>query len=377
MFARAGWAVVFLAVGVVTFGNAAMSQDSRDFALRKYFDDDDRYPFVDQDAEPPGRPQPHASGIGQVWSGKSGWRTRHGNAVVVWSRGRPIRVWNALLADGAEVDASPTGINASSWRYRLPGQPRRWQHGTAEIRPEGVSFTPGEPPPYEPPVSSDGPNLEADLARHEPLRRRLADEAFADVLYAYLKNGEFWKDGGDRITVIGLSSGGGLVANLRGHGDIYLDYYPHGGAGPITEMVRAARRRIGVPEMSPEEAAFQEKKIAWFDEITATLRTLGWRRATVEDKATAAIYTRRDLAAWEERPPSDTREWAKKLRPPSPPRGMMVLRTPLQQMTEQERQRHEEVVSQSLQKRLYALATSGRVSEAEYRSMIGRISQIP
>jgi hypothetical protein len=356
MFARAGWMVILVAAGAAMFGAAAMSQGARDLALRKYFEDDDRYPFIDQNAEPRGRLRHHASGVGQVWSGKSGWRTRHGNAVVVWSRGRPIRVWNALLADGTEVDASPTGISASSWRYRLPGKPRRWQHGTAEIRSDGVSFTPGEPPPYVPPVAIDGPNLEADLAHDDALRRRLADEAFADVLFAYLRNGEFWKEGGERIWSIGHSSAGALVANLRGHGDIYTDYYPFGGA---------------------EKAAVQEKMATWSAEITSMLQVLGWRRATVEDKTVAATYTRRDLASWEERPAGETPAWATKLRPPSAQRGRVILRAQSGQMTDQQRERHEEIVSQSLQKRLYALAISGRITEAEYRSMARRIHQIP
>jgi len=328
------------------------------------------YPFVDQGAEAPG-PQ----------SGKSGWRTRHGDAVVMWSRTgkRPVKVWGALLPEGTAVDTTATMGSSLPWRHLLSEHPRRWQHGTVEIRPDGVSFAPGELPPYQPPPAGDTPDLEVDLAQDQALRSRLADENFADILYAYLKNGEFWKEGGDRVTVIGLSSGGGLVANLRGHGDTYLDYYPYGGAAPLTEAMLEMRRRAGHPELTPEQAAVQAERVVQFEEITTILRALGWRRATADDKLTAAAYTRRDLAAWEERPAAETPEWATKVRPPTPPsqRGVMVLRTPLSQMSDQERQRHEEIVSQTLQKRLYALAISGRIAEPEYRSMIGRINQIP
>ncbi len=375
MSARAGWMVILLAAGAATFGTAAMSQDQLDPALRKHLDA--LYPFIDQNAEPPGRWRPNEARPGQSWSGKSGWRTRHGKAVVQWLHGRPIHAWDASLSDGTEIEVSATMGSPLPWRLRLPGEPRRWQHGTVEIRPDSVTFTPGELPPYEPPVATDGPNLEADLARDEALRRRLADEAFADVLYAYLKNGEFWKEGGDRISVIGLSSGGGLVANLRGHGDTYIDYYPRGGIGPVTETVREARRKLGKPEMSPAEASVQEKKVAWFDEITDTLRALGWRRATAEDKAMAAAFTRRDLTLWEQRPAAETPEWATKLRPPGPQRGRVILRAQSGQMTDAQRERHEEIVNQSLQKRLYALAISGRITELEYRSMVQRINQVP
>jgi hypothetical protein len=378
MFARAGWMILLLATSVAVSSATAMSQERVDPAvLRKHLDD--LYPFIDQSAEPPGRWRPSEWHPGQSWSGKMGWRTRHGDAVVRWNLGKPVHISNARLSDRSEVEAQATMGSPLPWRYRLPGAPRRWQHGTVEIRSDGVTFTPGEPPDYAPPAPTDGPNLEADLARDEALRRRLADDAFADVLYAYLKNGEFWKEGGDRIVGVGLSGGGGLVANLRGHGDTYIDYYPHGGAGPITETTREARRRFGKPEMLPEEAAVQEKKLAWFDEITNTLRALGWRRATAEDKATAAAETRRALTALEERIAAEMPEWATKVRPPTPPSpgAVMILRVPPLQMSEQERQRHEEIVSQSLRKRLNALAVSGRITELEYRSMLQRINQIP
>ena len=361
MLARASWIVIILAASAGMIGAMAEERLSPE-EVRKHLDR--LYPFIDQGTEPPRE--------------KIGWRTRHGEAVVMWQSRRPIKVWDARLPDGTAIEASANLGSALPWRYLRSKDPRRWQHGTVEIHSDGVTFTPGELPPYEPPIATDVPNLEADLARDEVLRRRLADERLADVLYAYLKNGEFWKEGGERLWTIGLSSAGSLVARLRGYGDTYLDYYPYGGgAVPLTEAMLEMRRKLGHPELTPEQEAVQAQRVAQFEEITSILRALGWRRATAEDKATAAIYTRRDLAAWEERASADTPEWAQKLRPPSPPRGIMILRTPLQQMTEQERKRHEEVVSQSLQKRLYALATSGRISEAEYRSMIGRISQIP
>jgi hypothetical protein len=138
------------------------------------------------------------------------------------------------------------------------------------------------------------------------------------------------------------------------------------------------RRKLGHPELTPEQAAAQEQRVVQFKEMSSILRALGWRRATAEDKAIAAIYTRRDLAAWEERASADTPEWAQKLRPPSPPKGVITFRArSTREMSEQERERQEEIASQSLQKRLHALATSGRITEAEYQSMTRRIRQIP
>jgi hypothetical protein len=354
-----------------------MAQDEINPTLREHLDR--YYPFIEQDAEPPGRSRPNKSGRGQSWVGKLGWRTRHGDAVVMWDLGRPTTVWNAVLPDGSKVKAQSTMGAAAPWRYLATRSPRRWVHGTVAIAPDSVTFTPGDQPAFEMPAAGERPNLEYDLARDLTFRSRLVDEEFADTLYAYLKNGEFWKQDGERIWSIGLSSAAGLVANLRGFGDTYIDYYPHGGSGPVSEEARAARRSMGRPELSPDEAAVQDKKIAWFNEITEILRSMGWRRATSEDFAAAAVATRRDLASWEWRPASATPEWIAKWRAPATPRpgAIMILKVPPWQMNEQERVRHEEIVSQSLQKRLHALAMSGRVTEAEYLSMKGRINQIP
>ena len=55
----------------------------------------------------------------------------------------------------------------------------------------------------------------------------------------------------------------------------------------------------------------------------------------------------------------------------------MVRQGLLESMTEKERQEHQELVSRALEKRLYRLAISGRISESEWRSMFARILAIP
>jgi hypothetical protein len=292
MFARFGSIAIALVAGVSLFGWPAMSQDNIDPSFRQHLDE--LYPFIEQNAAPPGRWQQYDNRPGQFWSGKLGWRTRHGDAVVMWSLARPSRAWGVRLADGTVIEAEATMGSPLPWRYQLPGALRRWLHGTVEIRPEGVTFAPGEQPKYEPPAVGDSPNLEADLAGHDALRHRLIDEQFAEMLYAYLANGDFWKLGGERIWSIGMSRGGALVANLRGYGDTYIDYYPYGASGPVSEATREMRRRFGQPELSPEEAAVQAQRLAWFNEITELLQAVGWRRATEEDMAVAGgIYALR------------------------------------------------------------------------------------
>jgi hypothetical protein len=183
-------------VGAVIASGIVMAQRSTFPGVRDHLDQ--LFPLVEQTGDSPGR------------SGKMGWRTQHGNSIVCWSAERPAFVLDAMLADASHVDAHHTG---NDWRYRISDAPRRWVHGAVDIRPDGVTFTPGEQPKYSPLTQTDHPNLEIDIANDAPLRARLLDDDFADALYAYLKNGNFFKQGGERIWSIGLSGAAGIVAN--------------------------------------------------------------------------------------------------------------------------------------------------------------------
>src|SRR4030088_2077812 len=69
-------------------GSAAMSQ-TPDTAKRQEILDR-RFPFIEQGQAPPGRYAPSEKLGGAVtWQGPMGWRTRHGEAVVIWDQGNP------------------------------------------------------------------------------------------------------------------------------------------------------------------------------------------------------------------------------------------------------------------------------------------------
>ena len=330
-------------------GDVAMSKKLTDAEHCEFLDR--HFPLIEHGAEPPGRYVNDEFNGPPVrrWSGQTSWSTRHGDAVVRWSRGRPVYVEHAALPDGTPVrTGNVAGDGLSHWRYQVSEEPRRWLHGSIEIRPDGVAFTVGEQPSYAPPAQIGLPDLAYDRA----LRDRLVDADFADTLYAYLKNGEFWKHGGDRIWSIGLSSAAGLVADLRGRGDIYTDYYPHGG-------------NLG------------GHRVAVFDEIAQLLNRLGWRKATEGDKIAAAVFTRRDLDSWEARTSASAHEWALKLKVPAPLPAAARLVARSGQQTEQQNLREAECSDLTLEKRLHALAMSGRISESEYASMAVRIRKIP
>jgi hypothetical protein len=372
---RSGWKTASVIAVAVFVGGFAMAEMLTDAQISENLDRS--YPPIEPNAELPGRWQAYEDGRpGQKWSGQSRWSIRHGQSVVRWGYGKPEYVSDASLADGTRVHAS--WWIGNGWRYQISRSPRRWVHGTIDIRPDGVTFTPGEQPKFSAPAQPSGhSNLYADLAGDNALRERLIDEGFADALYAYLKNEDFFKEGGERIWSNGLSGTAGFVASLRGHGDVYTDYYPHGGRAPLDDRAYAARRMLGEPALSQEESAAEALLVARFAEIKGMLAALGWRRPTAEDRETAALATLRDFAALETRPAGMAPDWIAKIQAPRapPPGAIRLVSRPANQMSEQERARSE--VRATLPKRLHALAASGRVSEVEYREMVGRIAGIP
>jgi hypothetical protein len=337
-----------------------MAQMSVDEQRREHFDR--HYPLTEWNEDLRDRWRP-----GQKWAGLSHWSTRHGKAIARWSVMGAFYVSDANLADGIYVDVHNTGKN---WRYLVSDIPRRWVHGSVDIRLDGVTFSLGGQPKYNPPAPKDHPDLEVDLASDAALRKRLLDTDFADALYAYLKNEDFFKEGGERIWSIGLSRAAGLVADLRGQGDVYTDYYPHGGRVPLTDEARS--QRVLGPEENESEAAL----VVRFEEIKTILADLGWHRTTMADKVVAADAIRRELAAWEARPGGAIPEWASRIRAPGPAPGAIRLGVP-KQTSAAGRPRLRDVVDRTaVEEQLHSLAISGRISEAEHQSMVGRIADI-
>ena len=194
------------------------SQMSRDEYLDK------NYPFIEQEREPPGRfaPDQRING-GLAWQGPSGWRTRHGASVVVWSLGRPSEVQNALYPDRTRGEVWNTldhGIR------RHGGGDRLWIYGRIEVQPNDVIFIDGDQPVYQPPPQGEVPDLEADLARDPAFLAALKDDRFALAVLRVFENRSFYKGDDTRAWICGLRSSAALVADLRDRGESYQDYYP-------------------------------------------------------------------------------------------------------------------------------------------------------
>jgi hypothetical protein len=198
-----------------------MSQTPSDLEQEKHLDA--YYPFIEQNQEPPGRWIPAGDGLESNWQGKLGWRTRHGAAVVIWSLGRPKQVIAALYPDGSRGEARDTLDHG--FRRRSTGD-KLWIYGKIDIRPDDVLFVDGEQPPvYIPPAQTEVPDLEADLARDAAFLAAIQDDRFAAAAYTIFRNRDFLKVSNNGRWGCGERQAAVLVANLRGRGECYHDYF--------------------------------------------------------------------------------------------------------------------------------------------------------
>jgi hypothetical protein len=101
-----------------------------------------------------------------------------------------------------------------------------WVYGRIDIRPDDVIFIDGDQPVYQPPPQGEVPNLEADLARDSAFLADIRDDRFTLAVLKVFDSRSFYKGQYPRVWSCGLPRCAGLVADLRGRGEIYIDYYP-------------------------------------------------------------------------------------------------------------------------------------------------------
>ncbi|MET7245842.1 hypothetical protein ABZT49_21040 [Methylobacterium sp. EM32] len=93
-----------------------------------------------------------------------------------------------------------------------------------EIKEDDVAFHDGVQPVYEPPAP-DPSDLEAVLARDPDFLAALENDRFAQAIYAIFQNRTFIEDRSGRAWMCGDRQAAHLVADLRGRGESYHDYY--------------------------------------------------------------------------------------------------------------------------------------------------------
>ncbi len=405
-------AILASLITLISCGRAMTDEPSR--APYRFLDE--HYPFIEQGAEPPGRYVPSdRPNLGQQWQGKRGWRTRHGDAILAWSLGKPAWVESALYPDGSRGLANTTD---HGFRRQASGD-RLWIHGRIDIRPDDIVFIDGEQPVYRPP-QGDTPNLEADLARDPAFLAALKDDRFALAAFQVFYNRSFYRDPDTRVWQCSSDGAAALVANLRDKGESYQDYYPHyiimEGVYPddrpdrewrlqsdidrIEEMLvkdvpsrdlkdleetqrpaaieqNRAQQRALLANAQRALTSFRENRVNEdvLEAVRAHLARLGWRSETEADRErirqermARALEVLKDVKELEQRPEGATPAWAEPLRNPPPSRGFILI-SGLDKMPEEVRA----VQTGELGERLRKLAVSGRISEQEYRALSERL----
>lgn len=192
------------------------------------------------------------------WSGMVSWLTEHGDAAIEWTLGKPQRIWNARSPDGAVVSfcevSSPN--DPDLWRRPNPSG-RGYIAGAVEIKTDGIAFT--DHPSTTPELPAPDPDrLGACLALDGQFLMRIQDDEFAAAVNEYLRNREFRRDAtSEGRWALTWRSIGGLVADLRGIGESYLDFY------------------LGDRQFRPEHTV----------EFEEMLERMGWHALTPEEYA--------------------------------------------------------------------------------------------
>jgi hypothetical protein len=318
------------------------------------------------------------------------------------------------------------------WRRR-GGDGRRWIHGKVEIRPDEVTFADGTQPIYVPPPQTDVPDLEADLARDPAFLAAIQDDRFANAVYSAF-NRSFYKGSDERAWLYGSRMAARLIRDLRGLGESYQDWFPHGGLRGVYPDDRPAREaslrksiedtsrpiefsRV-VPSTIPEAARteilkqFEAKRaefeqhlpqmeearltslenakraLAMLDENADVFRALrdhlarlGWRSESAEDHRrlharliSKAIAVLQNIKELEKRPADTPGAWAESFRQRQGPLAgpvRLIEKGSMDHLSEDER----EASTGGVQRRLRDLAISGRITREEYDSLNARLGQ--
>ncbi len=72
-----------------------------------------------------------------------------------------------------------------------------------------------------------------------------ADDVFAREVYASLCNMQWQRDDMEELVSLSWRAAGGVVADLVGRGECYLDYYCSGNESVVSERVREALGELG------------------------------------------------------------------------------------------------------------------------------------
>jgi hypothetical protein len=183
-------------------------------------------------------------------------RERHGLGEITFLDDVPIRATGCTLPDGTLTDAECLLPHVAVpdeacrvWTRRLPGTALR-RRGRLKLDSGKTILFIDEPeadliraPAAEvPPVQ---PDLERALRLSRRMRDLVSSELFATLLYGALCNTTWRHKATGTPWHCSWRYAGGVVADLRGEGGDYLDWYCSGGEGLVDDQVIAEIEALG------------------------------------------------------------------------------------------------------------------------------------
>ncbi len=223
-------------------------------------------PVVPAAGPAPGRRTWKPDGTMGPWEGETCWRTVHGDATLCWRRGEPVRAFAvAHASDGplAEVEAFPRRDGV--WRRPTA---EGYAVGTLDVRDDGIAFVDGPVPPFAPrrmPGDGEPPDLEAELGRDTDFLGLVRDDAFAAAVCDGLRNRDLVRsDAPDRPWLMSYGRIAGMVADMRGRGEAYTDWYPYprDTTPAAVAAFEAVVARLGWRDLDSDDAALHARLLA-------------------------------------------------------------------------------------------------------------------
>ncbi len=180
------------------------------------------------------------------------------------------------MPDGGRCEvfnvADLAGREYNGWRVRS-ATGDGWVYGEVSFGGDDAVFAPA----VEQPASAgrarqrrDGCDMEADMFASPEVRAAVADDGLAQALYAAMCNRDWRLGDSDERWSCSWRAAGGIVADLRGRGEIYADWYCSGIGGDVEDGV-------GSTPAMPEGTVRAD--------VRALLAGLGWRPVDDDDVA--------------------------------------------------------------------------------------------
>lgn len=174
------------------------------------------------------------------WEGELCWEAIHGDAMSLWVAGSLAGVYNASTPDGHRTkELKPGDPETSGWRRERRG---KMIHGSVKLLNDDIVFIDNEAQPSNKRWAAG--SLPSYLLSSGDALEAVRDFGFAADLYGALcslgwvhRTGKQYRGSWSRAAEI--------VAQMRGHGEIGIDFYLNGNEGYVTEEVTDLMEAIG------------------------------------------------------------------------------------------------------------------------------------